>query len=80
MTCMGGRKQVSTGGIPFQDIIDGDKYYVDKTLLIKDILETDDRGVFLYTRPRRFGKTTNITMLDAFFNLNCRGNTWFDGL
>lgn len=62
-------KQVSTGGLSFQDIHEGDKYYVDKTLLIKDMLDVDDRGVFLYTRPRRFGKTTNITMLDAFFNL-----------
>ena len=37
-------------------------------------------GVFLYTRPRRFGKTTNITMLDAFFNIDYSGNGWFDGL
>lgn len=40
-------KQVSTGGLSFQDIREGDKYYVDKTLLIKDMLDVDDRGVFL---------------------------------
>ena len=73
-------KQVNTGGLSFQDIRDGDKYYVDKSLLIKDMLDTDDRGVFLYTRPRRFGKTTNLTMLDAFFNLEYEGNTWFNDL
>ena len=73
-------KQVSTGGMTFQDIRDRDKYYVDKSLLIKDMLEKGDGDVYLYTRPRRFGKTTNITMLDAFFNMQYKGNTWFDGL
>lgn len=73
-------KQVDTGGLSFQEIREDGKYYVDKSLLIKDMLETNDRGVYLYTRPRRFGKTTNITMLDAFFNLEYKGNTWFDEL
>ena len=73
-------KKVNTSGLSFRDIREGGKYYVDKSLLIKDMLDTDDRGVFLYTRPRRFGKTTNLTMLDAFFNIEYKGNTWFDGL
>lgn len=73
-------KQVNTAGLTFADLRDSDKYYVDKTLLIKDILDSDDRGVYLYTRPRRFGKTTNISMLDAFFNMEYRGNAWFDDL
>ncbi|QHK17309.1 AAA family ATPase [Methanomassiliicoccaceae archaeon DOK] len=73
-------KQVSTGGMSFQDIRDRDKYYVDKSLLIKDMLDKGDGDVYLYTRPRRFGKTTNITMLDAYFNMQYEGNTWFDGL
>ncbi len=73
-------KQVSTGGLAFQEIRKRGKYYVDKTLLIKDMLDVDDSGVFLYTRPRRFGKTTNITMLDAFFNFDYSGNDWFEGL
>ena len=77
---MDAKKQTSTGGLPFQEMISEDMYYVDKTLLIEDILKTDRRGVFLYTRPRRFGKTTNITMLDAYFNLKYTDNTWFDGL
>ena len=55
-------------------------YYVDKSLLIKDLLESGPRGVYLYTRPRRFGKTTNLSMLDAFFNMEYEGNDWFDGL
>ena len=77
---MGDLKQASTGGLSFRDIHERDKFYVDKSMLIADILETDDSGVYLYTRPRRFGKSTNISMLDAFFNLEYRGNDWFDGL
>lgn len=73
-------KKVDTGGLSFSDLRDEGKYYVDKSLLIKDILDTNERGVYLFTRPRRFGKTTNITMLDAFFNIEYAGNNWFDGL
>lgn len=73
-------KQIDTGGLQFRDIREDDKYYVDKSMLIADILGTNDRGVYLYTRPRRFGKSTNISMLDAFFNLRYPGNKWFDGL
>ena len=77
---MGKLKQASTGGLSFKDLRAGNKFYVDKSMLIADILKTDDSGVYLYTRPRRFGKSTNISMLDAFFNLEYRGNNWFDGL
>ncbi len=56
-------------GLPFADIRERGGYYVDKTLLIKDILSSDTTGVYLFTRPRRFGKTTNLSMLDAFFNI-----------
>ena len=52
---------------------------VDKTRIIEKILL--DRGTksLLFTRPHGFGKTMNLTMLDAFFNSEYRGNTWFDG-
>lgn len=73
-------KLVDTEGLPFSQLVEGDYYYVDKTGLIVDILDSNPRGVFLYTRPRRFGKTTNITMIDAFFNMKYAGNKWFDGL
>ena len=73
-------KKINTGGLLFKDLRDENKYYVDKTLLIKDILDCDNRGVYLFTRPRRFGKTTNLSMLDAFFNIEYKGNNWFDGL
>ena len=73
-------RQASTSGLSFRNIRIRDKLYIDKSLLIKDILDQDDSGVFLYTRPRRFGKSTNMTMLDAFFNLKYKDNTWFDDL
>ena len=74
------KQQIDTSGLSFIEIRRKDKYYVDKSMLIGDILSSNDSGVYLFTRPRRFGKTTNLTMLDAFFNLEYRGNTWFDGL
>lgn len=50
----------------FEKVIENNYYYVDKTLLIKDLL--DNRGeVNLFTRPRRFGKTLNMSMLRCFF-------------
>ena len=50
----------------FEKLITNDYYYVDKTLLIKELL--DKKGeVNLFTRPRRFGKTLNISMLKYFF-------------
>ena len=50
----------------YEEIIEKGYYYVDKTLLIKDLI--DLRGkVNLFTRPRRFGKTLNISMLRYFF-------------
>ena len=68
-----------TGKIDFKEIRGGNYYYVDKSELISDIID-DGNGVYLFTRPRRFGKTLNLSMIDAFFNMNYKGNTWFDGL
>ena len=73
-------KQIDLGGLSFAELREDDKYYVDKTLLIKDILGTNDKGVYLFARPRRFGKSMNLSMLDAFLNMRYKGNTWFDGL
>ncbi len=73
-------KQIDISGLSFAELRERDKYYVDKTMLIADILSQGDSNVYLFTRPRRFGKTTNLSMLDAFFNMKHKGNTWFDGL
>ena len=63
----------------FKELRNGGYYFIDKSELISDILENRFE-VFLFTRPRRFGKSLNLSMLDAFFNLKYKGNTWFDGL
>ncbi|MDO5862539.1 MAG: AAA family ATPase [Thermoplasmata archaeon] len=56
--------------------------YVDKTFVIDRILSQNNIEVFLFTRPRRFGKTLNLSMLDAYFNQAYKGKAeaWFDGL
>ncbi len=67
-------------GLPFAHVREEGGYCIDRTLLIKDLIDTDIDGVFMFTRPRAFGKSLNLTMLDAFFNIEHKGNTWFDGL
>ncbi len=53
-------------------------YYVDKTALIRELLENWGK-VMLFTRPRRFGKTLNMSMLKCFFEIGC-DKALFDGL
>jgi len=55
------RMQVPVGTSDFKEIV-SEYYYIDKTLLIKDLLDTKSK-VFLFSRPRRFGKTSNMSML-----------------
>ena len=50
----------------FVEIMDGKRFYCDKTLLVKELLDNDAK-VTLFTRPRRFGKTLNMRMLKTFF-------------
>ena len=68
-----------TGIEYFWEIRSGRYYYVDKSELISDIVDNGNK-VYLFTRPRRFGKTLNLSMINAFFNMKYKGNTWFDGL
>jgi Predicted AAA-ATPase len=53
----------------FKELIEGDYLFADKTLLIKDVIE-DGAKVILITRPRRFGKTLNLSMLYYFLSKN----------
>lgn len=62
----------------FTDIRKLGFYYVDKTGLIKELLENWGR-VNLFTRPRRFGKTLNMSMMKSFFEIGC-DRSLFDGL
>ena len=62
----------------FKTMIDKSAYYVDKTNFIEDVL---NEQVVSYTRPRRFGKTLNMSMLYYFFSIKEKENAYlFDGL
>ena len=60
------RKKISIGVEDFKEIIEKDGYFVDKTLMIKKLIESNAK-VTLFTRPRRFGKTLNQFMIRRFF-------------
>ena len=62
------KKPLPIGIDDFKTIIEEDYYYADKTEMIEKLLD-DGAGVTLFTRPRRFGKTLNMSMLNYFFNL-----------
>ena len=60
------RKKISIGVEDFKTLIDWNGYFVDKTLMIRDLIE-NHAMVTLFTRPRRFGKTLNQFMIRRFF-------------
>ena len=62
------KKAVPVGIEDFERIINEDYYYVDKTMLIEELL-VNRAPVTLFTRPRRFGKTLNMSMLKYFFDV-----------
>ena len=66
MSDMGKKKKISIGVEDFKEIIDKNGYFVDKTLLLRDLMESNLK-VTLFTRPRRFGKTLNQFMIRRFF-------------
>lgn len=79
------KKNLPIGYDNFREVIEGGFYYVDKTLFIKTLL--DRRGkANLFTRPRRFGKSLNLSMLRYFFEdtgdekMNNRNRSLFSGL
>ena len=61
-------KKIGIGYEDYKRFIDDDMYYIDKTMLISDIVEKGGE-VTLFTRPRRFGKTLALSMLRTFFEL-----------
>ena len=71
-------KRISTGTENFKELIDNNYYYVDKTMLIEDVISDK---VMMYNRPRRFGKTLNLSMLYYFFSNQEKENSYlFKGL
>lgn len=79
------KKAMPIGVDSFEDVITNDYYYVDKTMLIKELLDLKGK-VNLFTRPRRFGKTLNLSMLRYFFEdigsdeRNAKNRELFQGL
>jgi hypothetical protein len=73
------KKLLPIGISSFRKIRESGKYYVDKTLIIHDFIHFDDK-VTLITRPRRFGKTLNMTTLREFFDITADSRAIFDGL
>ena len=61
-------KKLPVGIENFEEIRTEDFYYVDKTGLISNLLDNWSK-VNLFTRPRRFGKTLNMSMLKSFFSI-----------
>lgn len=72
------RKKLPVGVDLFDKLIEQGYYYLDKTLFIKTLVETCG-DVNLFTRPRRFGKTLNMSMLKAFFETESE-KSLFEGL
>ena len=73
-------KPLPIGVEDFKRLVDNGYYFVDKTLMIKELLENKET-VNLFTRPRRFGKTLNMSMLQRFFEATGKSNAYlFDGL
>ena len=74
------RKPLPIGIEDFKEVIDSGYYFVDKTLMIKDLIVNKVK-VGLFTRPRRFGKTLNMSMIQRFFEKTDENNAYlFDGL
>ena len=74
-------KKLPIGTEDFKKVIEGDFYYIDKTSAIS-LIEENNVDVMLFTRPRRFGKTLFISMLDYFYNIenSSENKKLFNGL
>lgn len=59
-------KKLPIGYDDYKEVVEGDFYYIDKTLFIQELIDNMAK-VSLFTRPRRFGKSLNLSMLRYFF-------------
>ena len=66
-------KRIPIGVEDFKRVINENYYYVDKSMLIKEVIQ---EVVVLYTRPRRFGKTLSMSMLNYFYNIKEKENAY----
>ena len=61
------KKKLPIGISDFRNVIEGNYYYIDKTMFIKDIVDSS-ANIILLPRPRRFGKTLNLSMLKYYYD------------
>ena len=74
------KKTISIGAQSFDELRENDCFYIDKTDFIREWWDSKDK-VTLITRPRRFGKTLNMSTLNCFFSNRYKGrDDLFDGL
>ena len=71
---------IAVGDESFDEIRKTGLYYVDKSELLYDLVGQTNNKVTLFTRPRRFGKTLNLSMMESFFDINRDSRAVFDGL
>ncbi len=68
------KKNIQIGTSDFKKLIEGNNYFVDKSMLIKEFIE-NGADIILTPRPRRFGKTLNLSMLRYFFDIRTKEET-----
>ena len=71
---------IPVGVSDFREIRQNGYYYIDKSGLIRELLKNTATKVTLITRPRRFGKTLSMSMLENFFDIRKDSSAWFEGL
>ena len=72
-------KPIAIGTDDFKEIIESNSLFIDKTLFIKELID-DTSKVLLFPRPRRFGKSLNMSMLKYYFSNTMDSLSLFKGL
>ena len=72
--------RIGVGGEFFDRLREDNCYYVDKTELLYELVHNTDNAVTLFTRPRRFGKTLTMSMIESFFDIRRDSKELFAGL
>lgn len=72
--------KVGVGESDFAALRSSGAYYVDKTEIVYELVQETNNKVTLFTRPRRFGKTLTVSMLENFFSIRKNGAALFEGL
>jgi len=73
------KKLIPIGISDLKKLIESNCYFIDKSLLIREFIENSSE-IMLIPRPRRFGKTLNMSMIKYFFDIREESKNLFDGL